>query len=426
MKNLNLTASRTELNKTQSEFSIYVLATNPKELYSLDPSVSTDDIRECQEIDNESCIKINVDFDVLKSESDIRLEGNVFNHSYTTLNEDNSTTYAYADDLDSALFLYTKKYGYSEIDGYFLTQGSEYLVNNCGDECHILLKLSEKLAHPSDLMKSPDIDEDLMLSEDLRGIDWTSRAEDTSPSIPENSTIFISVMTYYTPEFKQEFVHPVQELKSYIAAANQAFRNSEMPIELKYFDCSFEEIDFEEEDVKDIGGLGGKRGLGGLGCSKGGARLGAFTKAKGPTSFLLKSHDIAMLVTKNQCKDSSGMAWLGTSATWYPKDKKCTINCEPGYRPTIPVAWAFGGNPLTFIHEVGHIFGAGHERSDIQSQTMTNENTQYRYGYHMVGSAVLKEDGTEGDGKATIMASSKRPYTNWIPYFSKDMQVPGK
>ena len=51
------------------------LATGPKELYSLDPSVSSDGIEECQEIDNQSCAKINVDFEVLKSESDIWLEG---------------------------------------------------------------------------------------------------------------------------------------------------------------------------------------------------------------------------------------------------------------------------------------------------------------------------------------------------------------
>ena len=402
------------------------LATSPKELYSLDPSVSSDGIEECQEIDNQSCAKINVDFEVLKSESDIWLEGEVFKHSYTTINDDNSTSYSYNDDLDSALFLYTKKDGYDEIDGYIMTQGSEYRVNNCGDQCgngHILLKLSEKMVQTSDLMKSPDmpdIDEDPILSEDSRGIDWTWSAENTSSSIPENSTIFISVMTYYTPEFKQEFVHPVQELKSYIAAANQAFRNSEMPIELKYFDCSFEEIDFEEIDIKDTPVVyNWDTSTFEGGCPKGGARLDAFTKAKGlgpeGLGFLLKSHDIAVLVTKHQCQDSGGMAFLGTSAT-----------SQWGGRPTLPTAWAGGGNPHVFLHEVGHIFGAGHQRSDSQSQTMTDEDTEYRYGYQMVGSAVLKEDGTEGDGKATIMSGLKKPYTIRIPYFSKDMQVPGK
>ena len=69
---------------------------------------------------------------MLKSESDIRLEGKVFKHNYTTLNDDNSKSYSYNDDLDSALFLYTKKDGYDEIDGYIMPQGSEYLVNNCG------------------------------------------------------------------------------------------------------------------------------------------------------------------------------------------------------------------------------------------------------------------------------------------------------
>ena len=54
-------------------------------------------------------------------------------------------------------------------------------------------------------------------------------------------------MTYYTPEFKQEFAHPEEEIKSYIATGNQVFKNSGMNIELKYFDCSFEEIDIWDE-----------------------------------------------------------------------------------------------------------------------------------------------------------------------------------
>ena len=85
-----------------------------------------------------------MDFEVFRTESDLLLEGEIFRHTYTTQNpEDNSTTYAYdTDDLDSALFLYTELEGYPEIDGYFLYNGLEYRINNCGNQCgngHVLL-----------------------------------------------------------------------------------------------------------------------------------------------------------------------------------------------------------------------------------------------------------------------------------------------
>ena len=57
---------------------VSITGTAPQKLYTTDPEHSTEGIRECQELDNESCVKIDVDFDVLRAESDIILEGQVF------------------------------------------------------------------------------------------------------------------------------------------------------------------------------------------------------------------------------------------------------------------------------------------------------------------------------------------------------------
>ena len=267
----------------------HLVATNQRQLYTMDTSASTDGIRECQDLNNESCVKIKVNFDVLMVESDTLLEGEVFRHSYTSQNNDHSKTYAYeSDDLGSALFPYTKLNGYPEIDGYFLTHGSEYRINNCGEQCgngHILLKLSEKMVHPHP-------DEEIEAPEEKDALDHRGPM-DQNMSLPfpeytllpedRDSATTISIMSYYTPKFKQEFANPKQEIKTYIEATNQAFKNSGIgSVKLLYFDCSFEEIDIMDGPNDNAGN-----------------RLDAFTKAKGSGAFLLKSHDIAMLMTKN-------------------------------------------------------------------------------------------------------------------------------
>ena len=268
----------------------HLVATNQRQLYTMDTSASTDGITECQDLDNESCVKINVNFDVLMVESDTLLEGEVFRHSYTSQNNDHSKTYAYeSDDLGSALFLYTEMNGYPEIDGYFLTHGSEYRINNCGEQCgngHILLKLSEKMVHPHP-------DEEIEVPEEKDALNRRGpMSQNMSMPFPEyilmpedrDSATTISVMSYYTPKFKQEFANPEQEIKTYIEATNQAFKNSGIgSVKLKYFDCSFEEIDIMDRP-NDISRN----------------RLLAFTQAKGHVAFLLKTHDIAMLMTKNK------------------------------------------------------------------------------------------------------------------------------
>ena len=134
----------------------------PKDLFTVDQDTSTEGIAECQALDNDSCAMIEVDFDVLEAGSDIILEGEVFNHSYTYQTDDDTTIHAYdGDDFGSALFMYTKTEGYPVLDGYILLHGQEYTVNNCGEQCgngHILVKLTEG-----------KYDEQMMTMEEERG-----------------------------------------------------------------------------------------------------------------------------------------------------------------------------------------------------------------------------------------------------------------
>ena len=46
--------------------------------------------------------------------------------------------------MDSALFLYTDSHRYPEIDGSLTEEESKYIIDNCGENCHVLIKLGAK------------------------------------------------------------------------------------------------------------------------------------------------------------------------------------------------------------------------------------------------------------------------------------------
>ena len=114
-------------------------------LFSLKPGSSTEGISECDNMsDIDSCDRIDVNFDVLEDELDLTLMDDevVFKHSYTAGNGDGTVTYSYqSDDMDSALFLYSESSGYPELDGSFTVEQSKYIIDNCMEDCHVLIKL---------------------------------------------------------------------------------------------------------------------------------------------------------------------------------------------------------------------------------------------------------------------------------------------
>ena len=111
--------------------------------------------------DIDSCVRIDVNFDRLKANSDLTLVDDdiVFRHSYTEVNDDVTATFSYeTDDFDSALFLYTDLSGYPEIDGSFTVEGSKYIIDNCKENCHVLIKFGTKRLPPQ---PEPEIDQAL-------------------------------------------------------------------------------------------------------------------------------------------------------------------------------------------------------------------------------------------------------------------------
>merc|ERR1712117_50687 len=362
---------------------------DPKELFTINQEASNEGIAECEELDNDSCTMIEVDFDVLKAGSDIILEGEVFRHSYTHQTDDDTIVHTYdGDDFGSALFMYTETEGFPVLDGYILLHGQEYTVNNCGDQCgngHILVKLTEgKYEEHGEML----MEEDGISMNASDRITQLSMAEDRWAS---NGKQGLSMMAYYTPEFEQEFggqSGAVREIQLLIEENNKAFEDSGINVQLHAF-C-FEKLDISDNENDDAR-----------------QRLDAFDNAKGSVHALLQSYDIAVLMTKNgagkQCwnsactpySETAGIVWTGTSA-------------KDGYRsPSNPSTWIKGGSPLTFAHEVGHILGALHNREEHSG----GENQQHRYGYLM-----------QGSNKLTIMAYKRGSYTQRIARFSDDTE----
>ena len=114
---------------------------------------SNGNINECKRMsDIDSCRRIKINFMRLKKEKAITLvdQNIVYKHLYTQPNRDVTATFSYeTNGFDSAVFVVSRdKSGYQKLDGSFTAGGSKYLIDNCRENCHVLIKLGSKRLHP--------------------------------------------------------------------------------------------------------------------------------------------------------------------------------------------------------------------------------------------------------------------------------------
>ena len=129
-------------------------------LFTYDDANFNSNINECKLMsDIDSCRRIKINFMRLKAEKAITLLdlNNVYMHKYTQLQRDVTKTFSYeTDDFDSAVFVVSlDESGYPKLDGSFMVGESKYLIDNCKEKCHVLIKLGFKRLHPK---HEPDID----------------------------------------------------------------------------------------------------------------------------------------------------------------------------------------------------------------------------------------------------------------------------
>ena len=133
----------------------------PAKLFKLLPQDSTDGIRECAHMkeDIDSCIKIDIDFGVLKQSDEVVMAEDGFVFKRKTLDESGkSQSFSYeGEDFSFAVLTYTTTSGYPHLNGriHYTQNGVSYMIDNCGKNCHVLIKLGKTLMNVKEEMEPP-------------------------------------------------------------------------------------------------------------------------------------------------------------------------------------------------------------------------------------------------------------------------------
>ena len=196
----------------------------------------------------------------------------------------------------------------------------------------------------------------------------------------------VSVMVYYTSAFKtyiadpnrdtkytrNHWPDPVHHIKRQVAYTNLVFHENKLPVKMELH--LIEELKGFDENSDGI------------------KRWEEFVSAKKSKAALLMSADVAILMTGST--SASGERGMGGC---------CSHN---------PFAWVFPEDELTFIHELGHIFGCSHN-----TESWSDPGTR---GKSNCGTLV------KGSNMLTIMSYLTFIHNQRIPYFSsKDLKYQG-
>ena len=129
-----------------------VMTDPPRHLFEVLADANTSDIIECVHMEDiDSCIKIDINFEVMEGSLELIMaeDGFVFKRKDNTTDENGeSRSFSYeSDDLSFAVLTYTEDYGYPDLNGriHYTKSGSSFMIDNCGENCHILIKLGEAL-----------------------------------------------------------------------------------------------------------------------------------------------------------------------------------------------------------------------------------------------------------------------------------------
>ena len=152
-----------------------VVSDVPSRLFNVMADADTSDILECVHMEDiDSCIKIDVDFEAMMQSDDIIMaeDGFLFNRKYSTEDENGqSQSFSYEGaNFSYAVLTYTEAPGYPDLNGriHYTKDGASYMIDNCGESCHVLIKLGEGLMDIKEPMESPVVPDDRALPrEDL-------------------------------------------------------------------------------------------------------------------------------------------------------------------------------------------------------------------------------------------------------------------
>lgn len=356
----------------------------------------TSSLQPCQNREEEikSCVRVNVDFDTIdasdrlkafctsverKFEAENSNDTRFYeadNFAYLVLTRRNISTADLRGQLGmnrrrrkrQASFTENTRLGYRSIHGTFKIPGNgSYAIENCGRDCHVVVEVTgDNAIHPP-YNESNLVTDDSQLPAETQALLQRGEADTTTMAT-------ISLVVYYTFEFRDTTPDVQGHIDGLILNTNIAFENSKIPLRFTLH-CFLEiDIDVEGATTKE--------------------RLRQFKERQGGNEErLLQTADFALLLTNTRDADGIGGEVDGVDPLRNPGTFRC--------------GWLAKNKKGAFTHELGHLLGARHDRGEDNPQFnanpehgyfINNDTRQYQYTIMATGDNTILPSGMIDDG----------------------------
>ena len=146
-------------------------ATNEEatKLFTVLPDANTSAILECANMQGiDSCLQVEINFDAMRHAAQVIMaeeHGIIFERaedSGSLSSDGEGTVFSFkGEDFSYAVFTYTEAPGYPDLNGriHYTKDAASFMVDNCGKDCHVLIKLGESLMtfkEPEEMPKPPE------------------------------------------------------------------------------------------------------------------------------------------------------------------------------------------------------------------------------------------------------------------------------
>merc|ERR1711981_47743 len=342
------------------------------DLFTLDLSLDMLDVASCDDDDIISCVYANVNPDAINADQ-IMVEGTMWTKVEPLQDEvtDESFSAEFStSDGSTAVFTVRGRDMFGSVE---MADGSVYLLENCGEDCHVWMELDTDLEEEGyDELDNHNDDNENQNRRNRWYTDLQNQGKEDETTIAE-----FSVMIYYTPEFAAETPDVQTYVDAVIAETNEGYINSKIPIRAKVHCIELAEDLHDMEDGVDM--------------------IYKFQDWGG--SNIRRSADAAALLVADFNVCGIGfMAAYRYQSTITVSQKSCALRY------------------YTFGHELGHNFGTTHDK-------INGQNSRFSYGY---GKHIGPKYLGGGRGWRTIMAYNEPGYGQKTNYYSNpDVQFLG-
>jgi len=334
-----------------------------------------------------SCRIIDIDFDTFDKADALKIFCTTCKMKFEKKFEERETKFYEGADLSSLVLTRNTDIGYPSLHGTFnMPNNGSFSIENCGEDCHVFIE------HNLDKVTHPEYDESGVLDDDQLDQETMTMIEKGRED--ETTNVTISVIFYYTDLFEEETPDIKGHIDNIIETTNFAYMNSKMPMQLEFF-CMLKVpyAEIPEQPSKE--------------------RLAQFKEIqRNDEKTLLQSADLAILLTSSLAENGVGGEVDGVDPTRNPGK--------------FAAAWVSKNYKKAFIHEIGHLFGARHDRrADSRLRSGARFSDTYQHGFFLRDAGNLTQDGQPENGNFstfnyTVMATgdSQDDGDGRILYFS--------